>query len=95
MSINRELQFGPGDIMLDGTQLPQRDTAPIFGLCLLWPNGWMDQDTIWYGVCLGLGRHIVLGGDPVPPERGTAAPSFRPMSIVEKPSPISATAEHL
>jgi len=50
MSINRELQFGPGDIMLDGTQLPQRDTAPIFGLCLLWPNGWMDQDTIWYGV---------------------------------------------
>ena len=27
--------------------------------------------------------HIVLDGDPAPPcERGTAAPSFRPMSIV-------------
>jgi len=28
-------------------------------------------------------------------ERGTAAPSFLPMSIVAKWSPISATAEHL
>ena len=24
-------------------------TAPtIFGPCLLWPNGWMDQDATWY-----------------------------------------------
>jgi len=22
---------------------------PIFGPCLLWPNGWMDQDATWYG----------------------------------------------
>jgi len=22
---------------------------PIFGLCLLCPNGWMDQDATWYG----------------------------------------------
>jgi len=32
-----------------GTQLPppsKEDGAhsPIFGPCLLWPNGWMDQD---------------------------------------------------
>jgi len=40
-------------------------------------------------VGLGLGD-IVLDGDPAPPERGTAAPSFRPMSIVAKRSPISA-----
>jgi len=27
---------------------PQRGTArPIFGPCLLWPNGWMDQDATW------------------------------------------------
>jgi len=39
--------------------------------------------------------HVVLDGDPaLPPERGTAAPpTFRPMSIVAKRSPISATAE--
>ena len=31
--------------------------------------------------------HIVLDGDPVPPaERGTAAPTFLPMSIVAKRS---------
>jgi len=40
---------------------------------------------------------IVLDGDPapLPPRKGarTAAPIFRPMSIVAKRSPISATAE--
>ena len=56
----------------------------------------MDQDATWYGVGLGPGD-IVLGGDPAPPvtERGTAAPTFQPMSIVAKRSPISATAEIL
>jgi len=45
-------------------------------------------------VGLGLG-HIVLVGEPVPP-KGTKLPSnFPPMSIVAKPSPISATAKHL
>jgi len=45
---------------------------------------------------VGLGPgDIVLDGDPAPPtERGTAtSPTFRPMSIVFKRSPISATAE--
>jgi len=37
---------------------------------------------------------IVLDGDSASPtERGTAAPTFWPMSIVSKRSPISATAE--
>jgi len=57
----------------------------------LWPNGWTDQD----GTEVGLGPgHIVLelDGDLAPTERGTAAPTFRPMSIVAKRSPISATA---
>ena len=49
------------------------------------------------GVEVGRGPgDVVLDGDPAPPtERGTAAPSFRPMSIVAKRSPISATAELL
>jgi len=48
---------------------------------------------------VGLGPgHIVLDGDPVAgdPALPTAAtPPFRPMSIVAKRSPISATAELL
>jgi len=33
-----EVGLGPGHIVLDGQ---------IFGPCLLWPNGWMDQDATW------------------------------------------------
>jgi len=44
---------------------------------------------------VGLGAgHIVLDGYPAFPKRVTT-PNFRPMSIVAKRSPISATAEHL
>ena len=63
------------------------DTAPIFGQCLLWPNGWIDQDAIGREVGLGPGE-IVLDGDPAPSTRkkgGTAAPpTSQPMSIVAK-----------
>ena len=41
----------------------------------------MDEDATWYGIDVGPG-HIVLDGVPALRERGTAAPSFRPMSIV-------------
>jgi len=47
---------------------------------------------------VGLGPgHIVLDGDPAPypAKRGIALPNFRPASIVDKRSPILATAEHL
>jgi len=39
--------LGHAHIELDGTQLPSTKGAvqlPMFGPCLLWPNGWMDQD---------------------------------------------------
>jgi len=47
------------------------------------------------GTEVGLGAgHIVLDGDrPPPTERGTAAPTFRAMSIVGKRLPISETVE--
>jgi len=69
MPLRMEVGLGPGHIVLDGTQLPpqKRGTAPVFGLCLLWPNGWMDQDGTWYDAS--------ACGSPAP-ERGTAAPSF-------------------
>jgi len=40
MPLGTEVGLGPDDIVLDGNTAP----LPIFGPCLLWPNGWMDQD---------------------------------------------------
>jgi len=128
MPLGMEVGLGPGDFVFDGTQLaPQKRHThpyPIFGPCLLWSNGLIDQHSTWYGgkprlrrrcvrwdrssppplkgaqspVFRGetarwmktpLGRevdlgpaHIVLDGVRAPCERSTAAPSFRPMSIV-------------
>ena len=52
MSLGMEVGLGPGDFVLDGDPSPppqKGGIAPqIFGLCLLRPNGWMDEDTIWY-----------------------------------------------
>jgi len=45
---------------------------------------------------VGVGQdHIVLDGDSAPQKRGHISPTFRPMSIVAKRSPVSATAELL
>ena len=56
--------------------------------------GWIRMPL---GMEVGLGPgHIVLDSDPAgPPPKGAQPPSFWPVSIVAKQSPISATAEHL
>jgi len=38
--------LGPGHSVFDGDPAPPKGHSPppICGLCLLWPNGWMDQD---------------------------------------------------
>ena len=58
--------------------------------------GWIKMPL---GVEVDLGPgHIVLDGDQAPPHgkaHSTAAPTFQPVSIVAKWSPISATAELL
>jgi len=50
ISLGMEVGLGPGHIVLDGNPAPppqKGGTAPsIFGPCLLWPSGWMDQDAI-------------------------------------------------
>jgi len=52
-------------------------------ISLLWPNGWMDEDAAWYTeVDLGPRRPHCTTRGPSSRERGTAAPSFRSMSIV-------------
>jgi len=52
MKLGMEVGIGPGHIVLDGDPPSRQKGAqppPILGPCLLWPNGWMDQDATWYG----------------------------------------------
>jgi len=79
------VSFGLRDIVFDVDRAAPRKKAhpahPIFGPCLLWPNGWMDEDAAWYGSRPRPRPHCIRWG-PSSRERGTAAPSFWPMSIV-------------
>jgi len=63
-----------------GTKLPPEKRAHpphiIFGPCLLWSNGWIDEDVTWYGSRPRPSCHIVLDGVPTLRERGTAPPLF-------------------
>jgi len=48
MPLGMEVGLDPGHIVLDVDQAaPKRAQLPIFSQCLLWPNGWMDQDDTW------------------------------------------------
>jgi len=52
MPLGMEVGLDPSDTVVQGTQLTLPKTGeqpPIFGPCLSWPNGWMDQDATWYG----------------------------------------------
>ena len=62
-----------------GPSYPQKKgtpTPPVFVPCLLWPNGWMDEDAAWHTeVDLGSCR-IVLDGVPAPSKGAQQLPSF-------------------
>jgi len=82
--------LSPDTFVLDwefGTQppSPKRGGAPfpIFVPFLLWPNGWMHQDAIWYG-CRPQPRGLCGRPSPPPQKGGGARPNFRPMFIVAK-----------
>jgi len=47
---------------------------PLFSPCVLWPDGWMDQDTTWYGGRPRPKRHRVRWGPTSPPQKGTQQP---------------------
>ena len=49
-----------------------------FGPCLLWPNGWMHQDTTWYGRRPQPRRHCVRWGPSCPPKETQPPPIFGP-----------------
>ena len=55
-----------------GIQLPVKrgKAPPLFGPCLLWPNGWMDQDATWYGGRSPPRPHCVTWGAAPPPRKG-------------------------
>jgi len=78
MPLVMEVGLSPGNFVFDGDQLPQKKghthPHPICGPCLMKTPFGMEVD-------LGPG-HVVLDGVPGIRQRGTAAPSFRPMSIV-------------
>ena len=52
MKLGMRVGLGPGHIVLDVDPAPPPQTGTasprrIFSPNLLWPNGWMDQDTAW------------------------------------------------
>jgi len=50
--LGMEVGLGLGDIVLDEDPSPpplKWHNPPIFGQCLLWPNGWTDYNGTWYG----------------------------------------------
>jgi len=62
MPLGMEVGFGSGQIVLheDPAPSPKKGhSPPLFGPCLLWPNGWMDQDATWYEGRPWPGQHCV------------------------------------
>jgi len=83
MPLGMEVGLDPRHIVLDGDQAhppPQKKGAhpQIFGLCVLWPNGWMDQHAAWYE-CKPRSRPHCVTWDPAPsPQKGHSPPIFGP-----------------
>ena len=77
MPLGMEVGLGPGDFVRWGPPPQEGAEPPIFGPCLLWPNGSMDQDAIWYGATPPPRGHcIVLNGDAAPPPLKGHSPQF-------------------
>jgi len=82
MPFGRKLVLRPGDIVLDGYQLPHKrgDTAaPTFGPCLSWPNDWVNQDATWYGGGSRPRPHCVRWGPSCPLQKRVQPPIFGPL----------------
>jgi len=67
---------------------------PVFGPCLLWPNGWMDEDATWYGSRPRPRPHCIRRGS-CSVQNGHSGPHLVGPCLLWPRSPISATAELL
>jgi len=70
--------LGLGDCIRLGPSYPPPEKwahppHPIFGPCLSWPNGWMDEDTTWYGSRPRPSPHCIRRG-PSSPRKGHSSP---------------------
>jgi len=93
MPLGMEVGLGPGHIVQDGDPapelLPKKGQSPQFSAhvyygqtagwikCLLWPNGWMDQDATWYEGSHGPGN-ILFDATHLHPLQGAEPPIFGP-----------------
>ena len=90
--LGMEVDLIQGDFVLDGTHPPPSQkgggargwSSPIFGPCLLWPNGWMDEDNTWHGGRPWSSPHCARWGHSSAPKKGDRAPNFWPIFIVAK-----------
>jgi len=65
MLLGMEVGLSPGHIVIGGDPPPppkKGHKAPIFGPCLLWSNGFMDQHATWYRCRPRPRRHCVTWG---------------------------------
>jgi len=97
MPLGMEVGLDPGDCVRWGPSSPPQKggTQPQFSAHVYCGQtaGWIKMPL---GTKVGLGpRDIVVDGGPAPPKGAQLPPNFRPMPIVAKRSPISATAELL
>jgi len=90
MPLGIEVGLSPGDFVLDVDPAPHpkkgAEPPKFLSPCLLWPNGWMDQDGTWHGGRPQPRRLCVRWGpSPLLPKKGAEPlPNFWPFSIVTK-----------
>ena len=80
MALGMEVGLGPGAFVFGGDPATQKQKVHPLPPSYFQTAGWMKKP-LGTEVDLGPG-HIVLDGLPALCETGTAAPSFRPVSIV-------------
>jgi len=88
-ALGTEVNLDPGDVVLDGVPahlgvVPLKGAhLPVCGPCLLWPNGWMDEDATWYGGRTQP-RRLCFRWGPSPLPKKVRSPQFSATSIVAK-----------
>jgi len=88
MPLGMEEGLGPGDFMLDGETAPSpkkgAEPPQIFGPCLFWPNGWIDQNSTWHGGGPWFRPHCARWRPSSPPQKGDRAPNFKTILLWPK-----------